>query len=268
MRALLVANQADADAGFVGDRFRSHGYAFSECHREHPGEWPALDGHELVLLLGSEWSVYWPQINAELSAEVELLRAARQRGVPVFGICFGHQVMSHAFGGTVSPATMPEVGWYEIDTDLPEAVATGPWLQWHYDVASVPPDAHQLARSAVGPQAWRLGRMLATQFHPEVTETIVRRWSAGAGAQELARTGVGVESLLAQTARCVDDSRPNAHRLVDWFCETVAASPPDGSALATGPLAAGPPATSPPDGNMLAAGPPTTCPIDDGRVHL
>jgi GMP synthase-like glutamine amidotransferase len=253
VRALLVANQADADAGFVGDRFRSHGYAFSECHREHPGEWPALDGHELVLLLGSEWSVYWPQIAGELSAEVELLRAARRRGVPVFGICFGHQVMSHAFGGTVSPAAMPEVGWYEIDTDLPAAVAAGPWLQWHYDVASVPPDAGQLARSAVGPQAWRLGRMFATQFHPEVTEAIVRRWSAGAGAQELARTGVGVESLLAQTARCVDDSRPNAHRLVDWFCETVAASP----------IAADQPATDP-----IAACQPADGQIDDGRVHL
>lgn len=225
MRALLVANQADADAGFVGDRFRTHGYAFSECHREQPGEWPVLEGNELVLLLGSEWSVYWPAVAEQVSAEVALLREAQRRGVPVFGICFGHQVMSHAFGGAVSRAPMPEVGWYEVATDLPAALAAGPWLQWHYDVASAPPAACELARSAVGPQAWQLGRMFATQFHPEVTETIVRRWSAGAGAQELARTGVAVDSLLAQTTRCVGDSRPNAERLVDWFCESVAAGP-------------------------------------------
>ena len=47
VRALLIANANDADAGFVGERFRSHGYAFDECHREHPGDWPSLDGHEL-----------------------------------------------------------------------------------------------------------------------------------------------------------------------------------------------------------------------------
>ena len=50
IRALLIANAADADAGFAGDRFRHHGYAFTECHRERRGEWPQLEAHDLVLL--------------------------------------------------------------------------------------------------------------------------------------------------------------------------------------------------------------------------
>ena len=57
MRALLIANQNDADAGFVGERFRFHGYAFTEAFRERPGDWPSLDGFDLVLLLGSEEAV-------------------------------------------------------------------------------------------------------------------------------------------------------------------------------------------------------------------
>jgi hypothetical protein len=59
VRALLVANTVDADPGFVGERFRHHGYAFDECLRETPSEWSDLAGHDLVVLLGSEWSVYW-----------------------------------------------------------------------------------------------------------------------------------------------------------------------------------------------------------------
>jgi GMP synthase-like glutamine amidotransferase len=224
VRALLIANSVDADAGFVGDRFRSHGYAFDECHREHPGEWPALDGRELVVLLGSEWSVYWPEVASNVSSEVAVLREAARRGIPVFGICFGNQVMAHAFGGSVHRASTAEIGWYDVDTDQPSAIAPGPWVQWHYDVVTLPRGARELARSEVGPQAWRIGRMFATQFHPEATETMLRRWSAGPGAEELARMSVTPEALLAQTGVNVALSRPNAERLVDWFCETIVTS--------------------------------------------
>lgn len=224
MRALLIANAVDADAGFVGDRFRSHGYAFDECHREHPREWPSLDGRDAVLLLGSEWSVYWPEVAANVAAEVAVLHEAARRGIPVFGVCFGSQVMAHAFGGTVERATQPEVGWYQVDTDVPDVIAAGPWLQWHYDVVGLPPGARELARSAVGPQAWQLGRIFCTQFHPEATETILRRWSVGPGAAELARLGTNAEELSVTTQANVLESRPNAERIVDWFCETVVTS--------------------------------------------
>lgn len=221
MRALLIANSADADPGFVGERLRSHGYAFDECHREHPGEWPALDGRDLVVLLGSEWSVYWPEVAANVAAEVAVLHEAARRGIPVFGICFGHQVMAHAFGGSVHKGSQPEIGWMAVDSDQPATVAGGPWLQWHYDVVTLPERATEFARSAVGPQAWQLGRMFATQFHPEATETILRRWTAGPGAEELARIGVTAEQVLADTVANVQVSRPNSDRIVDWFCERV-----------------------------------------------
>lgn len=222
MRALLIANSNDADSGFVGDRFRHHGYAFDECHRERPGEWPALDGHDLVVLLGSEWSVYWPEVTANVGAETALVQAAAQRGVPVFGVCFGSQILAHALGGAVVRAAEPEIGWYQVHTDVPEVIAAGPWLQWHYDVVELPAAAVEVARSAVGPQAWHLGRSFSTQFHPEATESIVRRWSAGGGVDELARRGVTPEQLLAETRTAVEQSRPHSDRLVDWFLDHIA----------------------------------------------
>lgn len=224
MRALLIANANDADPGFVGERFRSKGYAFSECHREQPGDWPHLDGHDLVLLLGSEWSVYWPTVASSVQAEVAVIHEAAARGVPVFGICFGTQVMAHALGGTVEKARDAEIGWMSVVSDEPLIVADGPWMQWHYDVVTVPGQATEMARSAIGPQAWRLGRMFSTQFHPEATETMLRRWATGFGADELHRIGSSPEELLATARECVIESRSNAERLVDWFCESVAPS--------------------------------------------
>ncbi|MEX1106297.1 MAG: type 1 glutamine amidotransferase [Ilumatobacteraceae bacterium] len=219
MRALLIANAVDADAGFVGDRFRHHGFAFTECHRERPGEWPGLAGHDLVLLLGSEWSVYWPHVADEVAAETALIRDAHARGIPQFGICFGNQSMAGALGGTVERASEPEIGWYDVVSDQPAVVAEGPWLQWHYDVVTVPPGATEVARSAVGPQAWRLGRSFATQFHPEATESMLARWTTGAGADELARIGSTPEQVMAATRSNTAVSRRHADMLVDWFLE-------------------------------------------------
>lgn len=224
MRALLIANSVDADPGFVGERLRHHGFAFTECHREHVAEWPDLDGHDLVLLLGSEWSVYWPEVAHPVAAESAIVREAHRRGVPQFGICYGSQLMAHALGGTVERARVPEIGWYDVVSDLPGQIATGPWMQWHSDIVAVPSTAVELARSAVGPQAWQVGRSFATQFHPEATETMLSRWTVG-GAAELERFGGNVEELMAETRANVRVSREHAEHLVDWFLGSIAATP-------------------------------------------
>ena len=224
MRALVICNFHDADAGFVGERFRRHGFAFSECHRERTDEWPSLDGVDLVLSLGSDWSVYWPHVASEVAAEAHLIRAAHGRGVPVFGICYGNQIMAHALGGAVVRAPEPEIGWYEVVSDVPDQIAAGPWFQWHSDVVTVPSGATELARSPIGPQAWRLGRSACTQFHPEVTEAIVRRWIGSGGEAEAVANGRDPSELLAATRERVAASHPNADRLVDWYLDTVAGS--------------------------------------------
>ena len=224
MRALLIANAADADPGFVGERFRHHGYAFTECHRERPAEWPTLDGFDLVLMLGSEWSVYWPEVAESVAAEAAVIRAAQERGIAQFGICFGNQIMAHALGGTVERAREAEIGWYDIVSDLPDVIATGPWMQWHYDVITVPPTAEELARSSVGPQAWRVGRSFATQFHPEATETMLTRWSSSGVDDELRRFGSSPEQLMAETRANVTVSREHAEHLVDWFLDDVSST--------------------------------------------
>lgn len=223
MRALLIANSDDSDPGFVGQRLRFHGYSFTECARERPGEWPDPDGYELVLLLGSDWSVYWEHVGAEVRAEAALVAAVHAARRPLFGICFGAQMIAHALGGRVERAARPEVGWHGIRSDRPTDVAPGPWMQWHFDVFTTPPDFTELARSDSGPQVIRAGRTLATQFHPEATESIVARWSAGL-PDDLVRLGLTTEGLVDETRRQVGSSRSRAEALVDWFVADVVGS--------------------------------------------
>mgnify|MGYP001022511029 CR=1 FL=1 len=225
VRAIVIANAADADCGFVGERFRHHGFAFTEAHREHPEEWPELEGHDLILLLGSEWSVYWDGISDNVAREAALIQQAHQRGIPIFGICFGSQMVAHALGGRVFRAEHPEVGWHSVESALPQVIASGPWLQWHFDVFEKPAEFTQLAHSESGPQAIVAGRTFATQFHPEATESMLARWTAGGGADELGRLGLTPEQVMAETRANVGVSRKNSDQIVDWFVESVASTP-------------------------------------------
>jgi GMP synthase-like glutamine amidotransferase len=222
VRALLVANRLDSDPGFIGDRLRARGYAFTECHREQPDDWPGLAGVDLVLSLGSEWSVYWEHVQDSVDAEAGLVRTAHEAGVPILGICFGGQIVSHTLGGSVERAPEWEVGWYDVDSPWPALAGTGPWFQWHYDRFSPPAGVDVIATSPLANQAYVIGRTLALQFHPEVTESIVGRWIGGGGAEELAKLGLNGDEMLDRTRREVGRSRRDAAALVDWFCETVA----------------------------------------------
>ena len=63
-----------------------------------PSTIAAAEHPDLVVLLGSEWSVHAPVDPAALDAECELVRSARAAQVPVLGLCYGAQVLAHASG--------------------------------------------------------------------------------------------------------------------------------------------------------------------------
>ncbi len=164
MRALLIANTGDADAGYVGSRFADFDFEFRHLPREYPAQWPTLDGIDLVLLLGSEWSVYWGDMSKSVQAESELIGETHRRGIPLFGICYGAQIMASALGGSAERAKKCEIGWHEVVTTPTYALLGGLWLQWHCDTFTPPPGAEVLALSDAGPQALRIGRSFATQY--------------------------------------------------------------------------------------------------------
>jgi GMP synthase (glutamine-hydrolysing) len=218
--ALVIANDGDDDPGLVGAQLAARGFGLQTVVRETDGTWPAVDASDLVVVLGSEWSVYWDSVREPVEREQTYVAGAVAAGVPVLGICFGAQLLASALGGTVTPAAHHELGWLEVEPVGPAAadvgIAPGPWFQWHGDTFSLPPGAELLARSAAGPQAFRCGSALAVQFHPEVTPEIVGRWAASDPAP-LADAGLDVETVVARTAAEQQRVAPATARLVDAF---------------------------------------------------
>ena len=231
MRAALIGNRDDIDPGFVGQALRRRGYSFIEYVREDFESWSSLEGIDLVVSMGSGWSTYWDHVAGPVQAEQSLLRKAMDSHIPVLGICFGAQQLAVTLGGEVTKAQSPEIGWFSVETIpettgfAPSVLTEGPWMQWHYDRFSVPGGATVLARSAVGPQAMTCGRALGLQFHPEVTESIVRMWSGGDGREELAAQSISPEQLLHDTGHNLDDAARRCDELVAWFLDDVAQRP-------------------------------------------
>lgn len=222
MRALVIANSDDDDAGYVGERLREQGVELVIGYRDAPGALPAtLDDFDLVVMLGSDWSTYWEHVQDEVERESALIREAAVRDLPVLGICYGAQLMSHALGGSVHEAQRTEIGWFTLDTHDERLAPAGPWFEFHIDAFTPPDGAEVLASSAAGAQAYRIGRMLAWQFHPEVSPQIVRRWGAGSRDQA-ERAGIDLPTMYVETDAQCAESRARCHALVDAFLTDVA----------------------------------------------
>jgi GMP synthase (glutamine-hydrolysing) len=101
-------------------------------------------------------------------------------GVPVLGICYGMQLMTHALGGEVAPAPHREFGMatIEVQPAAPLFAAVPQQLRvWasHGDfVKAAPPGFQVTATSANAPIAAMVAedrRLYAILFHPEVAHT-------------------------------------------------------------------------------------------------
>ncbi len=173
------------------------------------GEEPAIDGFDRLVSLGSEEAADDETVPWQ-AAERRLLRAAADADVPILGICFGGQSLAVALGGGVRRAAQPEIGWHTIGSRAPELVDDGPWLEWHRDEILPPAGAEILAANGTGVQAWRLGRHVGLQFHPEADARIVGAWIATAREDAPAPDG-----LAEETARHAAAARTRAFVLFD-----------------------------------------------------
>jgi GMP synthase-like glutamine amidotransferase len=150
--------------------------------------------------------------------EIEWLRAADARSLPILGLCFGAQVLAAALGGSVREAPRIEIGWISVQTDLPALIEPGPWYSWHEDVIDLPPHAVDVARNDVCTQAYTIGPHLGLQFHPEVTAALAASWAAEPDAlEQFERAGVDPEEFARETERAAPMAREPAFRLFDAF---------------------------------------------------
>jgi GMP synthase (glutamine-hydrolysing) len=158
-----------------------------------------------------------------LARTMDLVRDAAARSAPTLGICLGAQLAAAALGGRAYPGPAgEELGWTKVE--LTEAGRADPvtgalhepaeLFEWHHDTFDPPPGATLLAGGAVySSQAFRLGSVVAVQFHPEVDGPLLAGW----WAESTPPPSYPIAEALAGVAR----NTANATRLLEAFCRVA-----------------------------------------------
>jgi GMP synthase-like glutamine amidotransferase len=211
----IVEQQHDAPAGLLEEWAvaRGHGVVTLRAAEIGAGPWPDPTRYGAIAPLGAEQSVARSP-DPWIAPQVAFLREAHERGVPVLGLCFGGQALAAALGGEVRKAAEPEIGWVDLEPRDGRAVPPGPWFAWHEDTFTLPAGAQELARSAACPHAFRIGRSVGLQFHPEVTPAIVAGWIRD-GRDTLAARRLDGDAINAQTVDGAEAHRARSFALFD-----------------------------------------------------
>ncbi|MCK7549440.1 glutamine amidotransferase [Marinobacter koreensis] len=184
-----------------------------------PGNW---DG---IVVTGSPAMVSDRESWSEATAD--WLAQAVAECVPLLGVCYGHQLLAHAFGGEVGyHPDGRETGTKQVErlaaSDQDPLFANLPrtfpaQLTHRQSVLRLPPEAVLLARSAFEPhQAFRIGQCAwGVQFHPEFTEAIMGAY-LDVQSPELTREGLDIDRLKAELAPA-----PEASGLLQQFSDLV-----------------------------------------------
>ena len=107
-------------------------------------------------------------------------KALFEAGIPIFGICYGSQLMAHMLGGKVATAPVSEYGKTKVDVNVESKIFKGVsssticWMS-HTDYIEKAPEGFKIvANTPVCPVAGmecEEKNLYAVQFHPEVMHT-------------------------------------------------------------------------------------------------
>jgi len=206
MKATIIQNSAYGAAGLVQEFITAKGWTARQTllpadliHRDLR---TVVD--DVVILLGSPRGTYETHVQW-IARELALVRRLVAEEVPLFGICFGAQMIATTLGGSSTPMDHRYRGWMP-NHEVVSEVWRGPWLRWHGDVIALPSEAEIFSADGDVVQAFRRGTAVGVQFHPEVSADLLRAWLEERG------TGDGSGRAELETAIAYADANGPAIR--------------------------------------------------------
>lgn len=238
MRILSLLQPGGGHSGLLRERAAAGGHALVEWTPGlgEPVPGPVQD-FDALAVFGGGMSVADAERLPWLAGELELLRDAVSTGTPVLGVCLGAQLLAAAAGAPVHRAAVPEIGWLEVErlppgaddpvlSGLPDRFTAYQWHSWTFEL---PAGAVELARSAVCPQAFRLGESAwGVQFHPEVTPDVLAEWiDDWESDPDAVRRGFDPAAAHAEVPARIGASSVIGRRIFDrWLAAGAAVSSP------------------------------------------
>ncbi len=162
----------------------------------------AIGGHDGVLISPG------PGSPADAGASIAVVRAAAERGIPLLGVCLGHQAIAEAFGATVAHAPELMHGMtspVHHDGSSLYAGLPDPFLATRYHSLAVVPESlpAELVVTSRTPSgvvmglAHRTAPVEGVQFHPESVLTeggylLLANWLERVGVHGAAEVGRGL----------------------------------------------------------------------------
>jgi len=165
---------------------------------------PAPDTLAGVVITGSPAMVSARHAWSENTAR--WLRRAVKAGLPILGVCYGHQLLAHALGGQVGPNPAGRqigtvathlIEYNKKDTLLGHLSSTFMAQASHAEVVlELPPGARRLATSPLDDNfAIRFGKSVwGVQFHPEFSAAVTSQY-IHYRSEELLNEGLDPEAL-------------------------------------------------------------------------
>ena len=177
---------------------------------------------DAVVVTGSRASVYWDR--DWIRPLVDYVADASDRGLPILGVCYGHQVLAAALGGRVESMGEYEIGYRTITQTAEDELLAGIDTEFtafttHSDaVTELPPDAALLAENDHGVHAFRCGHAWGVQFHPEYDrDTAIEVTKGKAGDLSEDR----IQSVLDGITAANYDAACRTKQLFDNFTDYV-----------------------------------------------
>jgi len=224
-RALILTHAANDVLGSLPELLAEQGISVHVTDVGKP--LPDAASLDLLFVMGSPESAYdhsLPWVPKELA----WLNTVQKHGVPTLGICFGSQILARVLGGECYRNRAPEIGWLTHQTFEDDWPHGGPWLDFHFDAFRLPPGATLLSATDMAPQAYRQGKSMGVQFHPEITVQMYNTWinewlEVEAGRRFHAESGELLERIREQIQTHEASNRDNFRRLLADFLQRAGA---------------------------------------------
>ncbi len=224
----------DRSSGLVRAGLEAAGREVLQVDKVDGASLPPVSSVSGIVAMGGRESATRVHEDPFLSAEVQLMAAALQRGVPVLGLCLGAQLLAVAAGGRVSPIGRMIAAWEPVavgaqaaDDPVFHALPDGlPVLKWHEDMIEAPPGATLLATAPrPGAALFRVGdRAWGSQAHLEVTpQLLIETWLADPHSEaEIEAAGHPIDAFRSASRRALERQMPAGRDAVGRFARLLA----------------------------------------------